>query len=145
MHQSPSLSPPPPPPPPQLPLTLCERPLASPPDAASIATPQLAAAQTRSVVVHPWEDQLTGLQASDAASQLVLAVAAATAASPGERAQAGQFPWPYYLIGTRDSFTNELVKVQTQVSLMDCMPMHFCMAVLLHGLHTKAFLSVWQS
>ncbi|KAL0039027.1 hypothetical protein WJX77_005595 [Trebouxia sp. C0004] len=37
------------------------------------------------------------------------------AASPRDRAQAGQFPWPYYLIGTRDSFTNELVKVQTQV------------------------------
>ncbi|KAA6428500.1 MAG: hypothetical protein FRX49_01376 [Trebouxia sp. A1-2] len=68
-----------------------------------------------SPIFHPWEDQLTGLQASDAASQLVLAVAAATAASPGERAQAGQFPWPYYLIGTRDSFTNELVKLQTQV------------------------------
>ena len=95
-----------------------ERHLLPLPDAARIATPALAAAQTRFVAVHPWDDQLKGLQASDAASQLVLAVAAASAASPGERAQAGQFPWPYYLIGTRDSFTNELVKVQTQVSLM---------------------------
>jgi len=102
----------------------------SPLDAVSIATPQLAAAQARFVAVHPWDDQLTGLQASDAASQLVLAVAAATAASPGERAQAGQFPWPYYLIGTRDSFTNELVKVQTQVRCINCTTMYSCMAFL---------------
>lgn len=133
MHQLPSLSPPLPPPPSPPPPTLGERPLLSPPDAASIATPPLAAAQARSVAVHPWEDQLTGLQASDAASQLVLAVAAATAASPGERAQAGQFPWPYYLIGTRDSFTNELVKLQTQVGCNDCIPMHSCMAFLSHA------------
>ncbi|KAL0039028.1 hypothetical protein WJX77_005595 [Trebouxia sp. C0004] len=112
MHQPPSMLPPPPPSPPP---TLRERPCLSPPAAASIATPPLPPFQTRFVAVHPWEDQLTGLQASDAASQLVFAVAAASAASPRDRAQAGQFPWPYYLIGTRDSFTNELVKVQTQV------------------------------
>ena len=39
---------------------------------------------------------------------LALASAVATAAS-STRSMAGEFPWPYYFIGTRDCFTYHLV------------------------------------
>lgn len=60
--------------------------------------------------------QLNEADLTDAASMLVLAVATAAAATPAERARAGLLPWPYYFIRTRDSFTHELVPVQSQVS-----------------------------
>ena len=60
--------------------------------------------------------QLSEVDLTDAASMLVLAVAMAAAATPAERARAGLFPWPYYFIGTRDSFMHELVPVQSLVS-----------------------------
>lgn len=60
--------------------------------------------------------QLSEVELTDAASMLVLAVATAAAATPAERARAGLFPWPYYFIGTRDSFRHELVPVQSLVS-----------------------------
>ena len=59
--------------------------------------------------------QLSEVDLTDAASMLVLAVATATAVTPAERARAGLFPWPYYFIGTRDSFTHELVPMQSLV------------------------------
>ena len=62
------------------------------------------------------EQQLRKVDLTDAAYLLVLAVATAAAAMPAERARAGLFPWPYYFIGTRDSFTHELVPIQSQVS-----------------------------
>ena len=62
------------------------------------------------------KQQLTQVDLTDAATRLVLAVATAAAATPAERARAGLFPWPYYFIGTRDSFTHELIPIQSQVS-----------------------------
>ena len=62
--------------------------------------------------------KLPDLASTDAASLLVQAAAAAAAASAGERAHAGPFPWPYYFIGTRDSFKYELVQRTEQVSML---------------------------
>lgn len=78
------------------------------------------------------KQQLSEVDLTDAASLLVLAVATAAAATPAERANAGLFPWPYYFIGTRDSFTHELVPVQslvsdTMLSLMQCVIEHIMM------------------
>ena len=62
------------------------------------------------------KQQLSEVDLTDAACMLILAASAAAAATPAERARAGPFPWPYYFIGTRDSFTHELVPVQSQVN-----------------------------
>lgn len=69
-----------------------------------------------SIVADLVKRQLGEVDLTDAASMLVLAVATAAAATPAERARAGLFPWPYYFIGTRDSFRHELVPVQSLVS-----------------------------
>ncbi len=53
----------------------------------------------------------------DPARELATTAAAATAAESSERAAAGPFPWPLYLIGTRDCFTNHLVPLSEQVKL----------------------------
>ena len=53
----------------------------------------------------------------DPARELATAAAAATAAESSERAAAGPLPWPLYLIGTRDCFTNHLVPITEQVWL----------------------------
>lgn len=52
---------------------------------------------------------------SDQTSLHVQAAAAAIAARPGERGGAGQFPWPYYFISTRDCFTHHLVPIARKV------------------------------
>ena len=55
--------------------------------------------------------------AGDPAAALVLASAAATAASDmGLASGAGPVPWPAYLVGTRDSFTHHLYAQSRQVS-----------------------------
>ena len=58
---------------------------------------------------------LSEIDLTDAACMVVLAAATAAAATAAERARAGPFPWPYYFIGTRDSFMHELVPVRSQV------------------------------
>ena len=49
------------------------------------------------------------------ASAVAMAAACFVAADPLARSAAGPFPWPYYLISTRDSFTYGLVQRSEQV------------------------------
>ena len=61
-----------------------------------------------------------GLVAREPARELAEAAGAAVALEASERASAGPFPWPLYLIGTRDCFTHHLVPISEQVSLPCC-------------------------
>ena len=61
-----------------------------------------------------WKAGLQGTR--EPARELAEAAGAAVAAEASERAWAGPFPWPLYLIGTRDCFTNHLVPVTEQAS-----------------------------
>ncbi|KAK9833612.1 hypothetical protein WJX74_000510 [Apatococcus lobatus] len=56
----------------------------------------------------------------DPARELAEAAGAAVAAEASERAAAGPFPWPLYLIGTRDCFTNHLIPITEQVLMNGC-------------------------
>ena len=84
--------------------------------ATAAAVPDLAGeSEIASIVVE--EDAGTE---RDPARELAEAAGAALAAEPSERAAAGPFPWPLYLIGTRDCFTNHLVPISEQVH--PCLP-----------------------
>lgn len=51
----------------------------------------------------------------DNATMVALAVACSLASSGGSRHVWALFPWPVYLIATRDSFAVELVQLQDEV------------------------------
>lgn len=51
----------------------------------------------------------------DSATTVALAVACSLAASGGARPMCAAFPWPLYLIATRDSFAVELVQLRDEV------------------------------
>ncbi|KAK9846783.1 hypothetical protein WJX84_001250 [Apatococcus fuscideae] len=80
--------------------------------AAMTDTPASGESEIASIVVE--EDAGTE---RDPARELAEAAGAALAAEPSERAAAGPFPWPLYLIGTRDCFTNHLVPISEQVMM----------------------------
>lgn len=101
------------------------------PDLDSLAAAAAAATATAAAAAAAAEVPVPPIGEAEA---VALAAACAGAAAPHERAAAGAIPWPLYLIGTRESFSRDLVQVIEQVRLH--LHLHLCLHLCLQHTFT---------